>query len=743
MRARIVTLLAALAGAGALVIGPGAPVSAAACPNEALRTGLSAALPDCRAWELVSPAVKAHSVTANTGRFRVSEGGSSSLPTAAVFQSLGGFSDPEGSGVAIDYMAQRTLAPNTQGWETHPLTPPQDSLSFAAILNAYEPYYVGEGTPDLTKMLFRTSTELSPAPNVRTLPKVYLRPDLRAPDRGTYELLNDPGFQVPPFMPPAAEAMTHVAGASTDLSRVLLESRLKLTPDAPASMALPKVYKSVDGVLQLVGILPADEGGGPASGAIAGQSAGSLNGPARTPNVISDDGTRAFFTVPAEDFRGRLYMRDDQRTPDVGDDVTVRIDKPEREPALPGPQPPATYWDAAADGSRVFFTTSAALTDDAPTTNLQHLYVYDTTSPASDPHNLTYISKDEEPADGLNEVDGVTGASADGRTVYFIQRGQIVSGQPVLDGDLGIYGWREGVGVKFIGRLQDTTDSTALEPKRGHGLDDQWGAVTTPDGSHLLVSLHQPPWPGTYDQGECDEAGFPVDGKIGCRQLYLYDFETGDEPVCVSCRPSGAPSTRPAYFFARVGAGGSIPDAHQSRPLSNDGRYVYFTTAEGLLPTDLNGVADVYRYDASTGAIELITAGDRPDGAYFLEASADGRDVFVATRVQLNPWDTDHQMDVYDARVNGGVPPPPLPLPECSGESCRAPASAPPSPAAIGTSVFATTSRPGRKKGISRRCGKRQRKVRRNGVSRCVRQAKGKKRHHRHRRGGAKRRTTR
>ena len=742
MRARIVTLLAALAGAGALVIGPGAPVSAAACPNEALRTGLSAALPDCRAWELVSPAVKAHSVTANTGRFRVSEGGSSSLPTAAVFQSLGGFSDPEGSGVAIDYMAQRTLAPNTQGWETHPLTPLQDPLSFAAILNAYDPYYVGEGTPDLTKMLFQTGTEVAPAPNLTSYSKLYLRTDLRVPGRGTYELLNDPGFPLPPVSPPARPALSFVAGTSTDQHRVLIESLAKLTSDAPASTAVPKVYKSVNGVLQLVSVLPADEGGGPAPSAIAGQGAGTLIGQALSPNVISDDGTRAFFTVPTDQSEGRLYMRDDQGTPAVDDDVTVRIDKSERVPALPGAQPPATYWNAAADGSRVYFTTHAALTDDAPISNVEKLYVYDTTKPASDPHNLTYISKDEEPADGIGVVRGAIAASADGSTVYFLQTGQSVAGQPVLNGELGIYGWREGRGVQFVGRLQDDLeDPGALLAGRSHKPDEEWGASVTPDGRHLLVSLSQEPWPGTYDQGDCGGGGKPIDGKVGCNQLYLYDFETGEPPVCLSCL-SGEPSTQPAYFFARVGAGGSIPDSlHQNRPVSPDGRYVYFTTAEGLLATDLNGAPDVYRYDVSAKALALITAGDHPDGAYFLEASADGRDVFVATRVQLSPWDIDHQMDVYDARVGGGVPPPALAPPECAGESCRAPASAPPPPASIGTSVFAAAPS-GRKTGALRRCGKRQRKVRRNGVARCVKKAK-KRGHHKHRRRGGKGRASR
>ena len=153
----------------------------------------------------------------------------------------------------------------------------------------------------------------------------------------------------------------------------------------------------------------------------------------------SDGHTHVFFTQPTDasgqtsdqtgnstavnaSFTGRLFARTDAT-------ATVQLDASERTDCagdltcggdnIPDPAParssaPSKFLDASADGTRAYFTSIAALTDDAPEVGAQNLYMFDTTKPASAPDNLTFLSPDAEPADGSTvDVQGVIGASRD------------------------------------------------------------------------------------------------------------------------------------------------------------------------------------------------------------------------------------------------------------------------------------------------------------------------------------------
>ena len=502
---------------GAMMYGVVAPAHAATCPNDAFRTGHGATLPDCRAFELVSPTTKASDVAVNTTRFRMSAD-ASTLPRAVVFQSLGGFADPNGSGVAFDYMAQRTLTEGTQGWATHALNPVETPMGITTLAIGNDPLFVGEGNPDLTQMAYRTLTPLGMTPPLDRILKLFLRSDLRTAGAGSYTPLMTPLVPVASPSLVTGRHTTYMPGASDDLRKVLIESVYPLTPDAPASTDVPKLYKSIDGVIHLAGVLPTSEGGGPASASVAGQSAGTVTSLAfYTPHVLSRDGSRAIFTVPpadSSDGRGPIYMRDDAGTDDTDDDFTVRVDESER--TVPDGPGVTFYWDATPDGSRVFFTSSRALTDDADDTGVQELYMYDASKPASE-DNVTHLSRDHEPADAPNDAYSVIGVADDGRTVYFVQRGQIVRDAPVLNNRLGIYVWREGAGVRYLGEMvEDKQDPADATTGVGHLVANQVGAYVTPDGSRLLLSLREPPLPSGADQGDCGGAGRRINGKVGC-----------------------------------------------------------------------------------------------------------------------------------------------------------------------------------------------------------------------------------
>src|SRR4029077_7319627 len=95
---------------------------------------------------------------------------------------------------------------------------------------------------------------------------------------------------------------------------------------------------------------------------------------------------------------------------------------------------------------------------------------------------------------------------------------------------------------------------------------------------------------------------------------------------------------------------------YQSRYLSNSGR-LFFNAYDALVPRDANGTWDVYQYEpagvggctessptygpASGGCVGLISSGNSPQESVFLDASANGNDVFLLSSAQLPPNPTD------------------------------------------------------------------------------------------------------
>ena len=333
--------------------------------------------------------------------------------------------------------------------------------------------------------------------------------------------------------------------------------------------------------------------------------------------------------------------------------------------------------------------------------------MYDTTKPASDPHNLTLIAKAEK----------VVGTSTDGHYVYYFASGQQIAGQPT-DVDRAIYVWHDGI-VRFIAGVAgsddilDTTTTNQGEPS----------ARATPDGLHLLFASTEERGPTGYDQGEC--------GNFGCQELYLYSYPT-QSLACVSCNPTGIAAGHEAIVSFDTNRGAAQTTQVLTNPLSDDGRYVFFGTAEALVSRDTNGAWDTYEYEADSGTVHLVSSGTDPSDSYFMNASPDGSNALFVSRERLTGSDGDVGYDLYDARVGGGfAEPPPSPSP-CAGETCRSASPAPPAASSAGSSTLSGPGNPS----PSRRCGKGR--VRRHGH--CVH-----KRHRRRRkrtassyRGGAK-----
>jgi hypothetical protein len=702
-RRAVASLVATLAILG-LVFSASASAAGEECPN----LGMPGAgfLPSCRAWEMVSPPEKmGYDVMGDTFTVNVSTDGD-----RVTFTAGSPFGDAKGASIGSEYLASRTLQPGSNGWESHGINPPAGALTFPALtLGAPFPHYEAFN-PDLSAGVFLSWRSLTDAPNVAEIANYYRMTGLHTGEL-TPSLLTDSVLPAPSIPAPFKLLFLrpYLIGASTDLSHVVFETKAPLTsgdPDHPSPDGeypfnfQRRLFENADGEVRLVGRVPqgsateCDDENGPAC-EVAGSS---LNGlgfegaeyPGRT---VSADGSRVAFQTPSN---GNIYLRE-------GGAKTYQLNATEN----PGSESkPAEFWEASRDLSRIFFSTPEPLLagdDDAE----GDLYMYEVEKPAGD--RLTLISTG---AASGGEVQAVPGASDNGDYLYFVHSGVLTSdGQSV--GSSNLYVWHDG-DLSYIGhfwdasmaRLNGLRTSTRLEGSQNY-------ARVSPNGRFLLFGDFS-------DEGWEGRGGFAGFDHDGYREAYLYSADDGSLR-CASCNPSGEFAGNGVVLSRRL-TGRMPPSATDSHNLSDDGRFVFFGTAESLVPEDTNGVADAYQYDALADEVRLISSGTSPDGGHFLNASADGRDAYIMTRERLSGWDTDRSQDLYTARIGGGLPePPPVPA-ACEGESCPAPAPPAPPPPALSSSSVAGGGNP------KQPCRKGTRKVRKNGKVRCVK----KKAKHRH-----------
>lgn len=598
----------------------------AECPNEARRKEQNATyLPDCRAYEMVSPVDKKGSdVVGANNTAQISDSGE-----RATFETFSGIGQARGSGGFgfFQYVTNR----GEGGWESPFGLDPQP------VKNDVQLVSTSTGVPLLSKSFDTALVEGyqmvgSTTPDIPDNFNMYDE----SVESGALVAITSPSGVDPSEIEPF-EFEYGFRGASSDLGVIAFQGEGNLLPGLPYTN---KLYEWNRGKLEVAGVLP--------NGTLpAGGSGGARRDLAvteeRSRHAVSADGSRVLFRAPVNGSKpAQLYMRKNGTS-------TVWVSQ--SEASTPNPEPKGVeYLDMAANG-KVLFASRDPLTDSDPGGEGWGLYLYtDGPNPEAE-QNLTFIARVQ--LSGASEAgQAFTGMSEDGKRVYFF------SGTGATLSPQGTYLWDEGT-LSFVAPTAFRLSAEFVP----NGTGSQ--AELSADGSRLAFTYpHQ-----------------LTEAPVGLEKTAMYLYEEATNSLkCVSCLPTGGPTTSSAKIW---------PEADEVLPnnlldmkgkfISKDGRYVFFSTADALLPQDVNGVEDVYEYDAQTGNVSLLSSGTGGQGSWFTDASPDGSNVMFVSRQPYVARDADKLIDVYDVRIDGGFPQPPPSTGACVGDECQGVPSAAPS----------------------------------------------------------------
>ncbi len=627
------------------------------CPNELLRQESgSGGLPDCRGYELVSPAnagdvILFPSSGPNTGQ--------ATDPARLAY--AGGWGLVPNSGEPSNSYGDLYVATRTdEGWETKYIGLPS-SKNYAS---GGPPWASGQG---MGFPLFWQTGVLANS----SLSKIVDWDDGHAPFSGSGYLGEGPGEDSSnaPYIwesttgklidrwptnlgvVPGGEGFRGETTASSDLSHFVFSSDIEFVPGAASG----DVYDD-NTVTDEIAVASETETGAGIEGA--------------EPVQVSADGSHILMSVGGGLCTGilqraplcgagQLYMR-------VNDAVTYEI----------AAGHVVNYLGMTSDGSKIYFTSNEPLNSEDTNTST-NLYMWNeaepskltliskangTTAVGSDSCDATWTEKcDAAPVNVTSQANFYGGRGGNGRSDSFIasENGDIYFYSPAqLDGKKGIEGgrnlyvFRNGQ-VQFVTTL--TTEAIRMD--------------VSPNGSHMaFITTSQVTG---YNNG-------------GYQEMYSFDPASG-KITCDSCIPDGEPPTSNVY------------GSQNGLFMTNDGRTL-FSTEDALVPQDTNKAEDVYEF--VDGRAQLISSGT--GGAPFVHegvigeqtipgligVSADGTDAYFSTTDVLVGQDLNGQeLKIYDARVGGGFPFV-NPAPPCAAaDECHGPVSSPPTSPGYGAAA--------------------------------------------------------
>jgi hypothetical protein len=725
------------------------------CPNEQLRVeDHSTTLPDCRAYELVSPPFADGEPVGTEDKVVAANG------SGIVLNSVGGFGGAEEDGkLGSRYLATRT----SSGWSALPVDPSAAQFGTQELADNSSQRTV-DFNRELTQALFVATPAGSPLVDLRFYNE-QLTPGLPFTEIG------------PAFSPVRVAEWTGEpipgahktewpgnyllgVGASADLSHVFVEFKAGGSlldwnwPGVGAAKSLYEYSGTGNSEPYLVGVKPGtgEAESRPAEhpqlisqcGALLGglSSAGSVDHADDTYNAIADGGSRVFFTAlqegdgcegPAVD---EVYTRTDGS-------VTTAISEPSKADCREcdteaAAQSNAYFQGANEAGSKVFFLSEQKLFAGRQGEAGTNLYEFDFEAPEGE--RVSLIAPQTAGEKGscsscTEQPGGVMGVSENGKFVYLVSEDdELASNADALGKTPKQTVEAEEAAGKHTHNLMYLLNTT-VSPRQftfvaGLAQSDQedWSTEysgrrveATPDGRFLLFGSAGDLTPGAEGTGsqlyrfdaepttqeEADGVPRLVRVSIG-REGYNHNGNTGVKDEMNNDTPEG---------------GGAERAEPQAVSITSDGTRVFFSSEAALVSGALNNACvyvngegectyaiNVYEWEqagigsGAGGCPQSQTAGcvyliSPPDDHVVLNGStvaligadATGENVFFKTADDLVGQDTSGQQAVYDARVDGGFPAPVTP-PACSEEACQVQTPPPPS---LTTPASATFTGPG------------------------------------------------
>jgi len=286
------------------------------------------------------------------------------------------------------------------------------------------------------------------------------------------------------------------------------------------------------------------------------------------------------------------------------------------------------------DGSELFFTDTAQLTNSAPADRNPKLYAENLTT-----GNTEYV-EEFTPDPGQLQVSG------NGQTLLFDSTADLTP--DATDSLPHVYLWRAGSGLSLI--------SKGIQGAAG----GDFGVIGYVEDHSSTVPGQGAPFPA----GQAG-AGENVAPSISCQSYSVGGAMTSDGLRALSADGSWA-------FFSSYQQ--LTPDASP-------------TQFEG---GSCSARADWKIYAWHAGELSLISPAGSADPAFYQDSSANGADVYFLSRDALAPQPADMlsgSEQVYDARLGGGFPAASNSTGPCPENACDAP---PPPPAPVaGTVSFA------------------------------------------------------